>query len=299
MPLIGFLYAGTAQAQERLLASFRDGMQQLGYVKDSNIRYEFRFADGYLDRLPDLAIELVRLNPNVIVSAPLPANLAARRATSTIPIVMANGADPAGFGLVASLSHPGGNVTGLANFAEILATKQIDLLREMTPRLSRFGMLVNVTNPLHVTQLRETKSAAEAASILLVPVEVGSPDKLGSAFDTLRQERVEALMVPPDTTFFSRRRQIAELAATMRLPAIYGYRDHVEEGGLISYGPDTRDSYRRAAGYVDKILKGANPADLPVEQPTKFELVINLKTAAALGLTIPPTLLALADEVME
>ena len=299
MPLIGFLYAGTAQANERFLANFRDGMQQLGYVEGSNIRYEFRFADGYLDRLPDLAIELVRLNPNVIVSAPLPAHLAARRSTSTIPIVMANGADPVGFGLVASLSHPGGNVTGLANFAEILATKQIDLLREMTPRLSRFGILVNVTNPLHVPQLRETKSAAEAASILLVPVEVGSPDKLGSAFDTLRQERVEALMVTPDTTFFSRRRQIAELAATMRLPAIYGYREHVEEGGLISYGPDVRDLYRRAAGYVDKILKGANPSDLPVEQPTKFELVINLKTAKALSLEIPPTLLARADEVIE
>src|SRR5215470_7345429 len=192
----------------------------------------------YLDRLPDLAVELVRLNPQVIVSAPLPAHLAARKATSTIPIVMATGADPVGFGLVASLSHPDGNVTGLANFAEMLASKQIDLLREMMPHLARFCLLVNVTNQLHVPQLRETKIAAEAAGVLLVPVEVSNPDKLDSAFATLGMERVEAVLVPPDTTFYSRRRHIAELAATTRLPAIYGYREHVEDGGLMSYGPD-------------------------------------------------------------
>jgi len=237
-PLVGVLCAGTAQALERYLASFREGMRRLGYVEGSNVRFEFRFADGYLDRLPDLAIELARLNPRVIVSTPLPAHLAARQATSTIPIVMATGADPVAFGLVASLSHPGGNVTGLANFAEMLASKQIDFIREMLPRLARFGLLVNVTNQLHVPQLRETKIAAEAAGILLVPVEVGSPDKLDSAFATLGMERVEAVLVPPDTTFYSRRRHIAELAATTRLPAIYGYREHVEDGGLMSYGPD-------------------------------------------------------------
>jgi putative ABC transport system substrate-binding protein len=299
MPVVGVLCTGTAQALERYLASFREGMRRLGYVEGTNVRFEFRFADGYLDRLPDLAIELVRLNPRVIVSTPLPAHLAARKATSTIPIVMATGADPVGFGLVASLSHPGGNVTGLANFAEMLASKQIDLLREMLPRVTRLGLLVNVTNQLHVLQLRETKIAAEAAGILLVPVEVGSPDKLHSAFATLGTERVEALLVPPDTTFYSRRRQIADLAATSRLPAIYGYREHVEDGGLMSYGPDIPDQYRRAAIYVDKILKGAQPADLPVEQPTKIELVINLKTAKAIGLDVPPTLLARADEVIE
>jgi putative ABC transport system substrate-binding protein len=201
--------------------------------------------------------------------------------------------------LAASLSHPGGNVTGLANFAETLAPKQIDLLREMVPRLVRSGLLVNVTNPLHVPQLRETKIAAAAAGIVLVPVEVGDPDKLQEAFDTLQKERVEALLVSPDITFYSRRRQIAELAATTRLPAIYGYRHHVEEGGLMSYGPDIPDQYRRAAIYVDKILKGARPADLPVEQATKFELVLNLKTSRALGLTVPPSLLARADEVIE
>jgi putative ABC transport system substrate-binding protein len=299
MPLVGILCAGTAQALERDLASFREGMRRLGYVEGSTVRFAFRFADGYLERLPALAIELVHLSPRVIVSTPLPAHLAAKKATSTIPIVMASGADPVGFGLVASLSHPGGNVTGLANFAEILASKQIDLLREMLPHLARIGLLVNVTNQLHVPQLRQTKIAAEAAGILLVPVEVDSPDKLEPAFKTLGTQRVEALLVPPDTAFHSRRRQIAELAATTRLPAIYGYREHVEDGGLISYGPDIPDQYRRAATYVDKILKGTQPADLPVEQPTKIELVINLKTARALGLEIPATLLARADEVIE
>jgi putative tryptophan/tyrosine transport system substrate-binding protein len=299
IPVVGILYAGTAQAVERYLASFREGMRQLGYVEGGNVRFELRFADGYLDRLPDLANELVRLNPRVIVSAPLPAHLAARKATSAIPIVMATGADPVGFGLVASLSHPGGNVTGLANFAEMLASKQIDLLGEMLPGLARFGFLVNVTNQLHVPQLRETKTAAEAAGILLVPVEVSSPDELDSAFATLGAESVEALLVPPDTTFYSRRQQIAALAATARLPAIYGYREHVEVGGLMSYGPDIPDQYRRAAIYVDKILKGTQPADLPVEQPTKIELVINRKTAQALGLTVSPSLLARADEVIE
>jgi putative tryptophan/tyrosine transport system substrate-binding protein len=299
MPVIGFLHAGSAQAMERDLAGFRNGIQRLGYVEGSNVRFEFRYADGYLDRLPDLAKDLVRLNPRVIVSAPLPAHLAARRATGTIPIVMATGADPVGFGLITSLSHPGGNVTGLANVAETLAPKQIDLLREMVPRLARFGLLVNITNPLHVPQLRETKIAAAAAGIILVPVEVNDPDKLASAFDTLQKERVEALLVSPDVSFYSRRRQIAELAATTRLPAIYGYRHHVEEGGLMSYGPDIPDQYRRAATYVDKILKGARPSDLPVEQPTKFELVINVKTTRALALDIPPILLARADEVIE
>jgi putative ABC transport system substrate-binding protein len=299
MPLVGILCAGTAQALQRYLATFRDGMGRLGYVEGSNVRFESRFADGYLERLPALAIELVHLSPRVIVSTPLPAHLAARKATSTIPIVMASGADPVGFGLVASLSHPGGNVTGLANFAEILASKQIDLLREMLPRLARIGLLVNVTNQLHVPQLRQTTIAAEATGILLMPVEVGSPDKLEAAFKTLGTERVEALLVPPDTAFHSRRRQIAELAATTRLPAIYGYREHVEDGGLISYGPDIPDQYRRAATYVDKILKGTQPANLPVEQPTKIELVINLKTARALGLEMPTTLLARADEVIE
>ena len=299
VPLVGILLVSTAAANARLLDAFRSGMLELGYVEGRNIRYEYRFADGYLDRLPDLAIDLVRLKPDVIVSAPLPSHMALRQATSTIPIVMANGADPVGFGLVTSLSHPGGNVTGLANFAEVLAAKQIDLLRELIPRLSRLGALINVTNPPHVPQLRETMAAAAASGIDLMPLEIRSPDELGPAFEALAKDHVEALAVPPDTVFNNFRRRIAELAATMRMPAIYGFREHVEDGGLMSYGPDNRGNYRRAAIYVDKILKGANPSDLPIEQPTKFELVINLKAAKALGLEIPPTLLARADEVIE
>jgi putative ABC transport system substrate-binding protein len=274
-------------------------MLELGYVEGRNTRYEYRFADGHLDRLPDLAIALVRLKPDVIVSAPLPSHIALRQATSTIPIVMANGADPVGFGLVTSLSHPGGNVTGLANFAEVLAAKQIDLLRELIPRLSRLGALINVTNPLHLPQLRETKAAAVASGIDLMPLEIRSSDELGPAFESLLKERVEALAVPPDAVFNNFRVRIAELAAAMRMPAIYGFREHVEDGGLMSYGPDNRGNYRRAATYVDRILKGAKPGDLPIEQPTKFELVINLKAAKALGLDVPPTLLARADEVIE
>ena len=299
IPLVGFLTSAGAAANARYLDAFRSGMLELGYVEGSNIRYEYRFADGHLDRLPELAVDLVRIKPNVIVSAPLPTHMALRQATSTIPIVMATGADPVGFGLVTSLSHPGGNVTGLANFAEVLAAKQIDLLRELIPRLSRLGALINVTNPLHVPQLREIKAAVAASGIDLMPLEIRSPDELGPAFEALSKDHVEALAVPPDTVFNNFRRRIAELAATMRMPAIYGFREHVEDGGLISYGPDNRGNYRRAATYVDKILKGANPGDVPIEQPTKFELVINLKTAKALGLTIPPTLLARADEVIE
>jgi putative tryptophan/tyrosine transport system substrate-binding protein len=297
--LVGVLIAASAAGSAHLLDAFRSGMLELGYVEGRNIRYEYRFADGYLDRLPVLAIDLVRLKPDLIVSAPLPSHIALRQATSTIPIVMASGADPVGFGLVTSLSHPGGNVTGLANFAEVLAAKQIDLLRELIPRLSRLGALFNVTNPLHVPQLRETKAAAVASGIDLMPLEIHNPDELGPAFEALAKERVEALAVSPDTVFNNFRKRIAELAAAMRMPAIYGFREAVEDGGLMSYGPDNRGNYRRAATYVDKILKGAKPGDLPIEQPTKIELVINLKAAKALGLTVPPALLARADEVIE
>ena len=299
IPVVGLLSAASAAAFARLLDAFRRGMLELGYVEGSNIRYEYRFADGYLDRLPGLAIDLVRLKPDVILSVALASNLALHQATSTIPIVMATGADPVGFGLVTSLSHPGGNVTGLANFAEVLAAKQIDLLRELIPRLSRLGTFVNVTNPLHGPQLRETTGAAVTSGIDLLPVEIHSPDELAPAFEALAKERVEALAVPPDPVFNNFRGRIAELAAAMRMPAIYGFREHVEDGGLMSYGPDNRVNFHRAAAYVDKILKGAKPGDLPIEQPTKVELVINLKTAKALGLEIPAKLLALADEVIE
>ena len=299
LPIVGLLQPGNAVSGAPYLQAFRGAMREFGYVEGNNVRFEYRFADGELDRLPDLAADLVRLNPGVIVSATLPAHLAARGATSTIPIVMATGADPVAFGLVKSFSHPGGNVTGLTTFTELLASKQIDLLRELMPQFSRLAVLVDVTNPVHLPQLRETMAAATASGITLVPIEITSGDELANAFDVLSEKRVEALSVPPDPLFFHFRIRIAELAAKKRLPAIYFVREHVEDGGLMSYGSDNRDNFRSAAVFVDKILKGAKPADLPVEQPIKFELLINLKTAKALGLTIPPTLLARTDEVIE
>jgi putative ABC transport system substrate-binding protein len=297
--LIGFFFAGAATVLKREIDAFHNGLRKLGHIENRDVRFEYRFADGDLDRLPALAAELVRLNPNVIVSSPVPANLAIANATSTIPIVTASGADPVGFGLVKSLSHPGGNVTGLTNFAEELASKQIDLVRELLPGLARLAALVNVANPLHVPQWRETQAAAAHAAIALVPFELHSADQLEEAFAKFARERTDALLVPPDVTFETHRRRIANLALVARLPTIFFTRQSAEDSGLMSYGPDQVENYRRAATYVDKILKGAKPQDLPIERPTKFDLVINLKTAKALGLDVPPTLLARADEVIE
>jgi putative ABC transport system substrate-binding protein len=298
-PLIGVLNAASAETMASSIEALRAALSRLGYVEGRNIRFEFRYADGFLDRLPALAEDLVQLNPRVIVSGPLPASLAVRKVTATIPIVMSTGADPVGFGLVQSLSHPGGNVTGLSNFAEELASKQIDVIRELLPHVARVAALVNVANPLHLPQLRETQAAAAKASLALVQFEFRVPADLARAFAEFVSAKAEALLVPPDITFGTHRVRIAELAAEARLPAIYGDRRAVESGGLLSYGPNVVENYRRSAAYVDKILRGAKPADLPVEQPTKIELVINLKTAKALGLTVPQTLLNRADEVIE
>jgi putative ABC transport system substrate-binding protein len=299
MPMIGILLDGTEASQQGNLDKLRDGLRAHGYVDGRNIRLEYRFADGQSDRLPALADELVRLGPSVLVSSPLQANLAVRNATGTIPIVMANGADPVGFGLVKSLSHPGGNVTGLTNYADELASKQIDLMRDLIPRLSRLAVIVNVGNPLHMPQWRDTQAAAEKVAVALSRFDVRSPTELETAFMAIDRERPNALLVPPDTLFSTLRQRIAAWAAAAGIPAIYGFRAHVEVGGLMSYGINIPENFRRAATYVDKIIKGAKPADLPVEQPTKIELVINLKTAKALGLEIPPILLARADEVIE
>ncbi len=298
-PLIGVLEGASAATMADRYDAFRDGLRDLGYVGGVNIRLEYRYADGFLDRLPVLAAELVRLQPRVIVSAPLPANLAASQATSTIPIVMANGADPVSFGLVQSLSHPGGNVTGLTNFAEDLASKQIDIIRELLPHLARVGAIINVENPLHVPQWRETQDAAAKASLALVHFDYRIPDDLDRAFAHFANEKVGAVLVPPDVAFAAYRVRIAELAANARLPTIYFNRELVVAGGLVSYGPNLVENYRRAAVFVDKILKGAKPGELPVERPNKIELVINLVTAKALGLTVPSSLIARADKVIE
>jgi putative tryptophan/tyrosine transport system substrate-binding protein len=212
---------------------------------------------------------------------------------------MASVADPVGFGLAKSLSHPGGNLTGVANFAELLASKQLDLLRELMPRLSRVAVLINAGNPLHAPQLAATRDAAQSAQAALLTFAIRHPGQVDEVFAAIASGGADGLLVAPDTVFRTFRQRIAELAASARLPAIYGYRDHVEAGGLISYGPNLAETYRRAATYVDKILKGAKPDELPIEQPTKIELVINLKTAKALGLDVPATLLARADEVIE
>jgi putative ABC transport system substrate-binding protein len=299
LALVGFLNAGAATTLKREIDAFRDGLRKLEHIEGRDVRLEYRFADGELEKLPVLAAELVRLNPHVIVSAPVPANLAIAKATRVIPIVTASGGDPVGFGLVKSLSRPGGNVTGLTNFAEELASKQIDLMRELLPGLARLAALVNVANPLHVPQWRETQAAAAQAAIELVPFELRSADQLEEAFAKFSGDRADALLIPPDVTFTTHRRRIANLALGARLPTIFFIRQSSEDGGLMSYGPNPIENYRRAATYVDKILKGAKPGDLPIERPTKIELVINLKTANALGLKIPPSLLARADEVIE
>jgi putative ABC transport system substrate-binding protein len=298
-PLIAVLEGASAATMADRYDAFRAGLRELGYVEGVNIRLEYRYADGFINRLPALAAELVLLQPRVIVSAPVPANLAASKATSTIPIVMANGADPVSFGLVQSLSRPGGNVTGLTNFAEQLASKQIDIIRELLPHLARIGAIINVENPLHVPQWEETQEAAAKASLALVHYDYRTPDDLERAFAHFTHEKVEAVLVPPDVTFGAYRVRIAELAASARLPTIFFNRESVVAGGLVSYGPNLVENYRRAAVFVDKILKGAKPGELPVERPNKIELVINLNTAKEFGLTVPPSLIARADEVIE
>ena len=299
MRLIGGLFAGTEASQDHNLTRFRDGMRELGYTEGRDMRLDFRFADGHPDRLSSLAVELVQLKPNVLLGSPLPANLALKQVTSTIPIVMANGADPVGFGLVKSLSRPGGNVTGLTNFADELASKQLDLMRELMPHLSRLAVLVDVANPLHVSQQRDTQIAAERLSIELVPFEAQNLTEVETAISDVVRQQLKALLVPPDYLFTTLRKRIAELLAEVKVPAIYGFREHVEVGGLMSYGINQPESFHRAATFVDKILKGTSPSDLPVEQPTKIELVINLRAAKGLGLELPATLLARADEVIE
>ena len=298
-PLVGVLDAGSAESRSKDHEALRSGLRELGYVEGRNIQLEYRYADGHLDRLPGLAAELVRLNPKVIVSAPLPANLALHKLTTTVPIVMASGADPVGFGLVESLSHPGGNITGLTNFAEELASKQLDLIRELLPGLAHVGVIVNVQNPLHEPEWQKTQAAASTHSLALVRFDFRVVEDFERAFGLFSREKVDAVLVPPDVTFGANRWHIAELAAKSRLPAIYFTRQYAEAGGLLSYGPNPSQSYRRAAVFVDKILKGAKPADLPIERPTKIEFVINLKAAKALGLTVPPTLLARADAAIE
>jgi putative ABC transport system substrate-binding protein len=283
----------------RLWGAFIQGFRELGYVEGKNITIEWRFSEGKYERLPELAADLVRLKVDVIV-APATQNVAvAKQATGTIPIVMTGSGDPVGSGLVVSLARPGGNVTGLAVLSTEIVGKQLELLKETVPKVSRVAILWNPTNPPHRRALGAAKIAAHSLGIQLHALEAQRPDDLERAFAAMTRERAGALLVLRDGMFLLHSKRIVDLAAKSRLPAMSEGKDELANGGLMAYGPSLSDSFRRAATYVDKILKGAKPADLPVEQPTKFELVINLKTAKALGLTIPPSLLTRADEVIQ
>jgi putative ABC transport system substrate-binding protein len=300
---IGYLSPGYAFAQGEMLARdepFRQGLRELGYVEGNNIVIEYRFAEGRFDRLADLAAELVRLKVDVIVAVVTQASLAARDATKMIPIVMMGVSDPVGSGLVESLPRPGANITGTSSMTSEVVGKSLEILKEAVPKLARVAVLWNPANAVFQEQmLRETEAAAGVLGVQIQAFGVQGPNEFDTAFAAIANERVDALVVLADPILALHKTRIVDFAEKSRLPAIYGIKDFAAAGGLMSYGPYMEGQFRRAATYVDKILKGARPSDLPVEQPTKFELVINLKTAKALGLTFPLPLLGRADEVIE
>jgi len=300
VPRIGYLGNSSPSLEPDLVDAFRQGLGEFGYTEGQNIIIEYRWAEGKYDRFPDLVAELVRLKVDVIVTAGTPGTLAAKQATNTIPIVMAVAGDAVGAGLVASLARPGGNVTGSTTIVQELEGKRLELLREVVPRLSRVAVLWNPANPVNPIILKQTQLAAPALRLRLEPiVGVRGVQEMEGAFATISRVRPDALILIADRFLLAERTRIVEFAAKRRLATMYPYREMVRAGGLMSYSPSYPDLFRRAATYVDKILKGAKPGDLPIEQPTKFELVINLKTAKALGLTIPPSLLGRADQIID
>ena len=298
VPRIGF-FGPPPGSGGQLVQSFRHGLRDLGYIEGQNIMIEYRWTDVDPRHFEALAAELVRLRIDVLVASVTPVILAAKRATTTIPIVMANAADPVASGFVASLARPGGNVTGLSRFVPDVVGKELELLAHAVPGVPRIGVLVNPDNGLHAEMLRRAQHEAPALGVDLEIAEARAPDHFGAAVDGLRRKRVGAVLVLGDGMFFLNRARLGDVLLQTRLPSMFGNTEHVEAGGLMAYSASSRDKYRRAAHFVDRILKGAKPADLPVEQPTKFELIINLKTAKALRLTIPPSLLQRADQVIE
>jgi ABC-type uncharacterized transport system substrate-binding protein len=300
---IGFLDPGTASGSAVLVDAFRQELSKLGWIEGKNIAIEYRFAEQKLDRLPELAADLVRLKVDLIVVAATPPAVAAKKATTTIPIVMMNVGDPVGAGLVTSLARPGGNVTGLSSLNPALNTKRLEILKDAVPKLSRVGLLWPPSGSGALgadLQLKDLGPAAVALKLKLEEIETQpDPKGLESAFQTAKQKQVGAIMTPASRRFFVERKRIVELAGKYRLPSIYSQKEYVDEGGLMSYGTDFTDRYQRTAVYVDKILKGAKPADLPVQQATKFEFVINLKAAKQIGLTIPPRVLERANKVIK
>jgi putative tryptophan/tyrosine transport system substrate-binding protein len=296
--LIGYLGGASRQATEAVISAFLAGLRALGYVEGKSIAIAYRFADEHLERLPALARELVELNPSVVLAATTAAAVAAHEATSTIPIVCPVISDPIRLGMAVSHARPAGNVTGFLVSVEGLPAKQLELAMEAVPGSKRIGLLVNIEDTAAaLVQRRGVENAAQASGVEIPAAEVRRPEDLVAAFQKLQD--AQAVIVFRDSMLFSERHQIAALAKTARLPTIYGYREHVEAGGFVSYGVSLPENFRRAAAYVDKIFRGSAPRDLPLEFPTKLELVINLKTAKALGLTVPPALLARADEVIE
>jgi len=298
VPRIGFLLGVSPSAMAPRTEAFRQGLRELGYVEGKNIIIEWRYAEGKLDRLPALAAELVRLNVEVIVTGGPQATRPAKEATATIPIVMGFDNDPVGSGFVASLARPGGNITGLSSLSPEISGKQLELLKEVVPRLSRVAVLENAAEPGNAQARKETELAAAAFRVQPQYLDVRAPKDIEIAFREASKRRADALLVLVSPVVIAQRRQIAELAVKRRLPAIYPWAEFVDDGGLMTYGVSSTDLFRRAAVYVDKILKGAKPTDLPVEQPTKFEFIINLKAAKQIGLTIPPNVLARADRVI-
>jgi putative tryptophan/tyrosine transport system substrate-binding protein len=294
---IGWL-VGTTLRRDRNVEAFLEGMRTLGYVEGQNLVIEYREAEGQYERFPALAAELVRLPVDVLLAVTTPAALAAKDATTTIPIVMMGVGDPVGIGLVASLARPGGNVTGLTSLQSELVGKELEFLKEVLPTVSRVAVLRNPANPAAALAAPGAEAAAQRLGVQLHLVEARGPEAFDRAFAAMTQAHAGALLVMGDRLFVEHRRRLAELAVMSHLPTMHNIRPFVEAGGLMAYGPSTRDLRRRAAVYVDKILKGAKPADLPVEQPTKYELIINLKTAEALGLTIPPSVLFQATEIL-
>jgi putative ABC transport system substrate-binding protein len=300
MPVVGFLRPGSADASASLVAAFRKGLSETGYVEGQNVTVEYHWLEGQFDRLPALVADLVRRRAAVIATPSTPAALAAKAATTTIPIVFSVGQDPVKLGLVASLARPGGNATGINSFTQEVLAKRLRLLHDLVPKAVRVAVLVNpATRVVAETTLRETNEAAPTLGLQIQVLNATTIGEIDAAFATLARERPDALLVAPDNLFNSRRVQFATLTARDRIPASYGNRDYVTAGGLMSYGTDFADSSRQVGVYTGRILKGAKPADLPVVQSTKFEFVINLQTARALGIEVPPGMLSIADEVIE
>ena len=296
-PTIGFLSAAPSIESQRI-AAFVQRLRELGWIDGRNLAIEYRWAEGRNERYTEIAAELVRLKVDVIVTVATPATLAAKQATTVIPIVFLTASDPVGTGLVASLARPGGNVTGLANQISDTTGKKLEFLREVVPGLRRLAIMANVANPAAVLDMGEAQVTGRALGLEVTTSEIRRAEDISPAFDALKG-RADALYLCPDPLMNTNRTQINIFAVRARLPTIYGVRDFVQAGGLMSYAPNLPNQFRRAADFVDKILRGAKPGDIPVEQPTKFELVINLTTAKALGLTVSPTMLARADEVIE